>query len=418
MDKTIAEKIFTNHVGKEIFAREITVSSVDFVMAQDGTAPLAIKSFEEMRPSRRVFDPRKIALVIDHNSPSPSEAVSALHKMMRDFASEQGVEIFDVGEGICHQLIPEKGHVRSGDLIVGADSHTCTYGALNALATGVGSTDLAAAMMTGKLWFKVPETIRINISRKFNNMVFAKDLVLFLIGKLGADGATYMSLEFGGDLSALSMDGRFTVANMAIEAGAKFGVFEGDGVTARWFGMGSFDKDAFIFPDEGANYYDRISIDLSEIEPLVAVPHRVDSVSRISDIGKVKVNQVFIGTCTNGRLEDLGVAASILKGKKVARGVRLIIGPASRKILLDALKAGYISDLLEAGASIITPGCGPCVGTHAGIPSDGDVVVSTANRNFKGRMGNSKAMIYLSSPATAAASAISGYIKDPREMSL
>jgi 3-isopropylmalate/(R)-2-methylmalate dehydratase large subunit len=418
LDKTIAEKIFTNHVGKEIFAREIAVSSVDFVMAQDGTAPLAIKSFEEMRPSKRVFDPRKIALVIDHNSPSPSEAVSALHKMMRDFASEQGLEIFDVGEGICHQLIPEKGHVRSGDLIVGADSHTCTYGALNALATGVGSTDLAAAMMTGKLWFKVPETIRINISRKFNNMVFAKDLVLFLIGKLGADGATYMSLEFGGDLSALSMDGRFTVANMAIEAGAKFGVFEGDGVTARWFGMGSFDKDAFIFPDEGANYYDRISIDLSEIEPLVAVPHRVDSVSRISDIGKVKVNQVFIGTCTNGRLEDLGVAASILKGKKVARGVRLIVGPASRKILLDALKAGYISDLLEAGASIITPGCGPCVGTHAGIPSDGDVVVSTANRNFKGRMGNSKAMIYLSSPATAAASAISGYIKDPREMSL
>ena len=418
MDKTIAEKIFTNHVGKEIFAREIAVSSVDFVMAQDGTAPLAIKSFEEMRPSKRVFDPRKIALVIDHNSPSPSEAVSALHKMMRDFASEQGLEIFDVGEGICHQLIPEKGHVRSGDLIVGADSHTCTYGALNALATGVGSTDLAAAMMTGKLWFKVPETIRINISRKFNNMVFAKDLVLFLIGKLGADGATYMSLEFGGDLSALSMDGRFTVANMAIEAGAKFGVFEGDGVTARWFGMGSFDKDAFIFPDEGANYYDRISIDLSEIEPLVAVPHRVDSVSRISGIGKVKVNQVFIGTCTNGRLEDLGVAASILKGKKVARGVRLIVGPASRKILLDALKAGYISDLLEAGASIITPGCGPCVGTHAGIPSDGDVVVSTANRNFKGRMGNSKAMIYLSSPATAAASAISGYIKDPREMSL
>jgi len=418
LDKTIAEKIFTNHVGKEIFAREIAVSSVNFVMAQDGTAPLAIKSFEEMRPSKRVFDPRKIALVIDHNSPSPSEAVSALHKMMRDFASEQGLEIFDVGEGICHQLIPEKGHVRSGDLIVGADSHTCTYGALNALATGVGSTDLAAAMMTGKLWFKVPETIRINISRKFNNMVFAKDLVLFLIGKLGADGATYMSLEFGGDLSALSMDGRFTVANMAIEAGAKFGVFEGDGVTARWFGMGSFDKDAFIFPDEGANYYDRISIDLSEIEPLVAVPHRVDSVSRISDIGKVKVNQVFIGTCTNGRLEDLGVAASILKGKKVARGVRLIVGPASRKILLDALKAGYISDLLEAGASIITPGCGPCVGTHAGIPSDGDVVVSTANRNFKGRMGNSKAMIYLSSPATAAASAISGYIKDPREMSL
>lgn len=418
MDKTIAEKIFTNHVGKEIFAREITVSSVDFVMAQDGTAPLAIKSFEEMRSSKRVFDPRKIALVIDHNSPSPSEAVSALHKMMRDFASEQGVEIFDVGEGICHQLIPEKGHVRSGDLIVGADSHTCTYGALNALATGVGSTDLAAAMMTGKLWFKVPETIRINISRKFNDMVFAKDLVLFLIGKLGADGATYTSLEFGGDLSALSMDGRFTVANMAIEAGAKFGVFEGDGVTARWFGMGSFDKDAFIFPDEDANYYDRISIDLGEIEPLVAVPHRVDSVSRISGIGKVKVNQVFIGTCTNGRLEDLGVAASIMKGKKVARGVRLIIGPASRKILLDALKAGYISDLLEAGASIITPGCGPCVGTHAGIPSDGDVVVSTANRNFKGRMGNSNAMIYLSSPATAAASAISGYIKDPREMSL
>jgi 3-isopropylmalate/(R)-2-methylmalate dehydratase large subunit len=418
LDKTIAEKIFTNHVGKEIFAREITVSSVDFVMAQDGTAPLAIKSFEEMRSSKRVFDPRKIALVIDHNSPSPSEAVSALHKMMRDFASEQGVEIFDVGEGICHQLIPEKGHVRSGDLIVGADSHTCTYGALNALATGVGSTDLAAAMMTGKLWFKVPETIRINISRKFNDMVFAKDLVLFLIGKLGADGATYTSLEFGGDLSALSMDGRFTVANMAIEAGAKFGVFEGDRVTARWFGMGSFDKDAFIFPDEDANYYDRISIDLGEIEPLVAVPHRVDSVSRISGIGKVKVNQVFIGTCTNGRLEDLGVAASIMKGKKVARGVRLIIGPASRKILLDALKAGYISDLLEAGASIITPGCGPCVGTHAGIPSDGDVVVSTANRNFKGRMGNSNAMIYLSSPATAAASAISGYIKDPREMSL
>ncbi|MCL5986071.1 MAG: 3-isopropylmalate dehydratase large subunit [Actinobacteria bacterium] len=412
----MAEKVFTKHVGKEIFAREITVSSVDFVMAQDGTAPLAIKSFNEME-SKRVFDPRKIAFVIDHNSPSPSEAISALHKLMRDFASEQGIEIFDVGEGICHQLIPEKGHVRPGDLIVGADSHTCTYGALNALATGVGSTDLAAAMMTGQLWFKVPETIRININGKFNNMVFAKDLILFLIGKLGADGATYMSLEFGGDLSALSMDGRFTVANMAIEAGAKFGIFEGDELTARWIGMEGYDKEAFIFPDEGANYFGRISIDLGEIEPLVALPHRVDTVSRISDIGKVKVNQVFIGTCTNGRLEDLKVAASMLKGRKVARGVMLIVGPASRKTLLDAIEAGYISDLIEAGASVITPGCGPCVGTHGGIPSDGDVVVSTANRNFKGRMGNSKAMIYLSSPATAAASAVSGYIMDPREMS-
>jgi 3-isopropylmalate/(R)-2-methylmalate dehydratase large subunit len=416
LDKTIAEKIFTNHVGKEIFAREITVSSVDFIMAQDGTAPLAIKSFEEMG-SKKVFDPRKIAFVIDHNSPSPSEAVSALHKLMRDFAYEHGIEIFDIGEGICHQLIPEKGHVKPGDLIVGADSHTCTYGALNALATGVGSTDLAAAMMTGKLWFKVPETIRINLSGNFNDMVSAKDLILFLIGRLGADGATYMSLEFGGDIRALSVDGRFAVANMAIEAGAKFGVFEGDEVTASWLEMGSYDKEAFVFPDEGASYFDRISVDLGEIEPLVALPHRVDTVSRISDIGMVKVNQVFIGTCTNGRLEDLGVAASILKGKKVAHGVRLIVGPASRKILLDAIEAGYISDLLEAGASVITPGCGPCVGTHGGIPSDDDVVVSTANRNFKGRMGNSKAMIYLSSPATAAVSALSGYIADPRELS-
>jgi len=415
LDKTIAEKIFTNHVGKEIFAREITVSSVDFVMAQDGTAPLAIKSFKEMG-SKSVFDPRKIALVIDHNSPSPSEAVSALHKLMRDFAHEQGIEIFDVGEGICHQLIPEKGYVKPGDLIVGADSHTCTYGALNALATGVGSTDLAAVMMTGQLWFKVPETIRIDINGKFNDMVFAKDLILFLIGRLGADGATYMSIEFGGDLSALSMDGRFTVANMAIEAGAKFGVFEGDEITADWIGTGSYDRNVFIFPDDEAKYFDRFSVNLSEIEPLVALPHRVDTVSRISDIGKVKVNQVFIGTCTNGRLEDLKVSASILKDKKVARGVRLIIGPASRKILLDAIKAEYISDLLEAGASVLPPGCGPCVGTHAGIPSDEEVVLSTANRNFKGRMGNSKAMIYLSSPATAAASAISGYITDPREM--
>jgi len=415
LDKTITEKIFSNHVGRETFAKEITVSSVDFVMAQDGTAPLAIKSFNEMGPEK-VFDPEKIALVIDHNSPSPGEAVSALHKLMREFASKHGIEIFDIGEGICHQLIPEKGHVKPGDFIIGADSHTCTYGALNALATGVGSTDLAAAMMTGKLWFKVPETIRIDLNGKFNSMVSAKDLILFLIGRLGADGATYMSLEFGGDMSALSMDGRFTVANMAIEAGAKFGIFEGDEITAEWLGIDNVDDRKFILSDEGIEYNDRISIDLDELEPLVALPHRVDTVSKISEIGKIKVDQVFIGTCTNGRLEDLEISAKILKDKKVAHGVRLIVGPASRKVLIEAIKCGYISDLIEAGACVISPGCGPCVGTHAGIPSEGDVVVSTANRNFKGRMGNSKAMIYLSSPATAAISAATGYITDPREM--
>jgi len=412
--KTIAEKIFSAHSGTDAHAGDIVVADVDFVMGQDGTSPLAIKALERMGVEK-IFDPKKVAVVMDHSSPSPIEGVSALHKIMRDFGKRTGVKVYDVGCGVCHQLIPENGHVVPGDLMVGCDSHTCTYGALNVFSTGVGSTDGAAAMASGKLWFKVPETMRVTYTGELAPGVFSKDLILYLAGQIGADGATYKALEIGGPvIDALSVDARMTISNMAIEVGAKAGLMAADAKTVAWFEGRGERTPAPVAADADATYCCELTYDASAIGPQVAKPHSVDNVSPVEDVAGTPIQQGFLGTCTNGRLEDLGIAAGILRGRKVHPDVRFIVAPASKQILLDAIAAGYIQTLVEAGAALVTPGCGPCVGTHNGVPSDGENVISTANRNFKGRMGNSNAFVYLGSPATVAASVITGVITDPR----
>jgi 3-isopropylmalate/(R)-2-methylmalate dehydratase large subunit len=413
--KTIAEKIFSAHSGTDAQAGDIVVADVDFVMGQDGTSPLAIKAIERMGVDK-VFDPDKVALVMDHSSPSPLEGVSALHTMMREFGKKTGATVYDVGEGVCHQLIPEKGRVVPGDLMVGCDSHTCTYGALNVFSTGVGSTDGAAAMVSGKLWFKVPDTVKVTYGGALQPGVFSKDLILFLAGQLGADGATYEALEFYGPvIDALSVEARMTISNMAIELGAKAGLMNADAKTLAWF-EGRGDKTPNPQnADADAVYARELTYDASAIGPQISKPHAVDNVSPIEEVAGTPIAEGMLGTCTNGRLEDLAIAASILKGRHVHPDVRFIVAPASRRILLDAMDAGYIQTLVEAGAALVTAGCGPCVGTHNGVPSDGENVISTANRNFKGRMGNSNAFIYLGSPATVAASVIEAKITDPRK---
>jgi 3-isopropylmalate/(R)-2-methylmalate dehydratase large subunit len=413
--KTMAEKIFSAHSGTDARAGDIVVADVDFVMGQDGTSPLAIRALERMGV-HEVFDPSKVALVIDHSSPSPLEGVSALHTIMRDFGAKTGAKVYDVGCGVCHQLIPEHGHVVPGDLMVGCDSHTCTYGAVNVFSTGVGSTDGAAAMAAGKLWFKVPDTLRVTYTGDLKPGVFSKDLVLYLAGQIGADGATYEAIEFdGATIDALSVEARMTISNMAIEVGAKAGLMRADSKTLAWYEGRSNRAPMPVDPDADAVYARTLSYDASAIGPQIAMPHAVDNVSPIEDVVGTPIQQGFIGTCTNGRLEDLAIAAGILKGRSVAPGVRLIVAPASKQVYLDAMAAGHIQTLVEAGAAVVTPGCGPCVGTHNGVPSDGENVISTANRNFRGRMGNSRAFIYLGSPATVAASVIEGEITDPRK---
>ncbi|HBC92663.1 MAG TPA: 3-isopropylmalate dehydratase large subunit [Pelotomaculum sp.] len=415
MGQTIIEKILSNHSDREARANEIVVARVDYVMGQDGTSPLAIRAFQDMG-GHEVFDQKKVAFVIDHSSPSPNEGVSALHKLMREFAREKGFRLYDIGEGVCHQLLPESGEVGPGSLVIGADSHTCTYGALNAFSTGVGSTDLAGGLIAGRMWFKVPETIKFVCNGVLPPGVYAKDLILYLIGDVTADGATYMAAEYVGEaITALSQEARFTVSNMAIEMGAKAGLMEADEKTLDWLRKFTDREFTPVTADADAAYARVLEYDVSKLEPQVAKPHRVDNVAPLSEVAGRPVQQAVIGTCTNGRLEDLCIAAGILGGRKVHRDTRLIIAPASRRVFLDAMAEGLIRSLVEAGATLVTPGCGPCVGTHNGVPSDGETVISTANRNFKGRMGNSKAEIYLASPATVAASAIAGRIADPRE---
>jgi 3-isopropylmalate/(R)-2-methylmalate dehydratase large subunit len=412
--KTIAEKILSSHSGRDARAGDIVIADLDFVMGQDGTSPLTIRALENMGVSK-VFNPDKVAVVMDHSSPSPLEGVSALHTIMRDFGARTGAHVYDVGCGVCHQLIPEQGHVVAGDLMVGCDSHTCTYGALNVFSTGVGSTDGAAGMAAGKLWFKVPPTIRIVINGALPDGVYAKDVVLYLAGLLGADGATYAALEFAGTtIDALSVEARMTISNMAIEMGAKAGLMAADQKVLDWCAAHSDRCPTPQNPDADAVYEKVIEVDATKLVPQVAKPHAVDNVAPLSEVAGIPIAEGFIGTCTNGRLEDLAIAAAVLKGKKLHDGVRLIVAPASRAIYLAAIEAGYISAFVEAGACVVTPGCGPCVGTHNGVPSDGENVLSTANRNFKGRMGNSNAFIYLSSPATVAASVVTGRITDPR----
>lgn len=416
MPQTIAEKIISRHCGKKVKAGELTVAGVDFAIAQDGTAPLAIDVFKKMG-KQKVFTPEKVAFYIDHSAPSPSRDVSSLHKMMRDFARKEGVNFYEAGCGVCHVVTVEEGWARPGGLVVGADSHTCTYGAVDAFATGVGSTDLAAVMASGKIWLRVPESMKVILHGKLPEGVYAKDVILFIIGEITSRGAIYKSVEFGGEvIDNLSVEARFTVSNMVMEMGAKAGIMELDEKTQRWLEgrvKGNFEP---VSPDPGARYSQILEYDVSDLSPRIACPHQVDNVKKIEEVEGTPIQQAFLGTCTNGRLEDLRVAASILEGKDANPGVRFIVAPASREIFLKAMEEGIIASLIKAGASIVTPGCGCCVGTHNGVPADGENVISTANRNFKGRMGNPNSFIYLASPATVAASYLEGKITNPRRM--
>ncbi|MEM1579253.1 MAG: 3-isopropylmalate dehydratase large subunit [Archaeoglobaceae archaeon] len=413
MGKTLAEKILSMKSGKDAYAGEIVIAEVDEIALQDGTAPLAIRQLKEIGIFRAV---KKAHFFIDHAAPSPRRELSNDQKFIYEFAKEVGADFNPPGEGIIHQVMVEK-YVKPGMLVVGADSHTCTYGALGAFATGMGSTDIAVAMALGKNWFRVPESFRVVFDGRIPKGVFAKDLVLYLIGKIGADGADYRALEFHGDcVKKMAVDERLTIANMTIECGAKAGIFESDEKTRIFLAELGREKDfAELKAEEDAEYEKEFYIDVSNISPMVAKPHAVDDVVAVEEVAGVAVNQVFLGTCTNGRLSDLEIAAKILKGRRVKEGVRFIVAPASRRIYLKAIERGIITTLVEAGAIILPPGCGACVGIHQGIPADGEVCISTQNRNFRGRMGNPNAFIYLASPATAAASAIKGEISDPRE---
>jgi 3-isopropylmalate/(R)-2-methylmalate dehydratase large subunit len=416
MGKTLAEKILSKKSGSEARAGDIVIAEVDLTFAQDTTGPLTVRQFQASSFAGLANPPRTI-LFIDHAAPSPNSALSNDHILLRDFCHQHGCIISDAGEGVCHQLVAES-FARPGDVIVGADSHTVTAGGLGAFATGMGSSDVAVTFGLGKTWFRVPETFKIEVSGDFPKGVYAKDLSLSLIGQIGADGATYKALEFSGDaVSRMSMSGRFTVANMAVEAGAKVGLFPADEITRDYLvSQGRGDDYQPISADADAVYEKTIKINAADIEPTVAKPHTVDNTAPARELKGTKIQQVVIGTCTNGRLEDLELAARILKDNKVAPSVRLLVAPASRRVLLDAIEAGYIKTLVEAGAIILPSGCGPCLGLHQGVLGDGEACLSTANRNFKGRMGNPEAFIYLGSPATAAATALTGEITDPREV--
>lgn len=403
--QTIAEKILNNHSlssEKTAKAGDVLFCNVDFLMSHDSTGPMAIRAFENMG-GKKVFDPKKMVFIIDHATPAPYERIANLQSMMRLFAKEQGITFIEGGEGVCHQIVVEKGYVGAGDLVLGTDSHTCTYGALGAFATGVGSTDMAAAMYTGKSWFKVPETIRVTLKGIPPAHCSAKDVILKTIGRIRGDGANYKSLEFYGEwLDKSILSDRLTMANMVVEMGAKCGYI--------------CHPEIGIVADRGARYIQDVEINLDSLVSMVARPDAVDDVCSVQEVKGVAIHQAFLGSCTNGRIEDLRIAAGILKGKKIAEGVRLIVTPASRQIMLQAMKEGILQILIEAGGSVFTPGCGVCVGTHGGVPADGEVVLSSSNRNFKGRMGNNKALIYLTAPATIAASVLNGKITDPAEL--
>lgn len=408
--QTIAEKILSRHSGKCVKAGDVAVCKIDFCLGQDGTSGLIIDAFEKIgKPA--VFDKKKFCMIIDHSSPAPNQGTATVHKKMRAFALKYGVKVYDVGEGICHQLSMEEGHVGPGDLVIGADSHTCTYGALNALSTGVGSTDLAISLATGENWFKVPETVKVIVKGKLPKGVYSKDIILHIAKDVGAGGCTYKSVEFTGPvIDALSVDARFTVSNMAVEIGAKCGIMNADKKTFAWLKK----HGSPVFADKDAKYIDVREYNISKLVPQVARPHSVDTVVSAEELKDTKIDQGFIGTCTNGRLEDFEIAAKVLKGRKIDSRIKLIIGPASKRVYMGMLKKGLIEIFIDAGAVVLNPGCGPCVGTHQGILADGEVCISTANRNFKGRMGNPSGFIYLGSPATVAASALTGKITDPR----
>lgn len=415
MGKTIAEKIISEHSNKKVKAGDFVVAKVDVAAVQDGTGPLTIQEIQKIG-LEKCANPERTILFIDHAAPSPRKELSNAHKILREFAKKTGAVLSEVGEGVCHQRLVED-YVNPGEILVGADSHTCTSGALGAFATGMGSTDVGIAIALGKTWLKVPETYKIEVTGDFNEGVYPKDLILHLIGLIGADGATYKALEFTGEtIRKMSMSDRFTLSNMAVEAGAKAGLIASDEITKEYLiSRGRGEQFKVVDSDPDAVYERVIEIDVTRLEPIVSCPHTVDNTQLAVKLDNIKVDQVFIGSCTNGRIEDLRIAADILKDKKVHPDVRLLVIPASRDVFLQATREGLIEVFVKAGASIMTPGCGPCVGVHAGILGDDEVCISTQNRNFQGRMGNTKGNIYLSSPATAASSALTGYITDPRK---
>jgi 3-isopropylmalate/(R)-2-methylmalate dehydratase large subunit len=414
MGMTLAEKILSEHAGKEVRTGEIAIVKVDLTYTQDGTGPLAVRKLWEMG-FKEVHHPEKTIFFFDHAAPSPRFELSNDHTFMRDFAKKTGSQVSDVGYGISHQVVAER-EVKPGDVVIGADSHTCTGGALGAFATGVGSTDAAVAMALGKIWLRVPDTIRVVVKGKLPIGVYGKDIILHLIGKIGAAGATYKALEFIGDtIQNLGMAGRMTIANMAVEAGAKVGLFPSDEVTRNWLNRMERPQDyRKLFPDPDAVYEKTVIINAEELKPTIACPHQVDNIKIIDEIGDVKVDQVYLGTSCNGRLEDFQIAAKILKGKKIHPKTRMIVTPGSRLVYLEALRDGALETLIESGAIAMPPGCGACVGLHEGVLGDGEVCLATQPRNFKGRMGSPKSFIYLGSPAVAAATAIEGKIADPR----
>ena len=421
MGMTMTQKILADHAGlSKVQAGELIEVGLDMVLGNDVTAPVAIKELSKFKDNK-VFDKDKIALVPDHFTPNKDIKSAENCKCMRDYAISNNItNYFEVGcMGIEHALLPEKGVVTAGDCIIGADSHTCTYGALGAFSTGVGSTDMAAGMVTGKAWFKVPSAIKFVLTGKMKKWVSGKDLILYIIGKIGVDGALYKSMEFSGDgVKNLTMDDRFTIANMAIEAGAKNGIFPVDELTLEYIKEHSTKPYKVYEADEDALYDEVIEINLSELEPTIAFPHLPENTRTIGETGEVKIDQVVIGSCTNGRISDIRVAAEVMKDKKIAPGIRAIVIPATQEVYLTALKEGLITTFVQAGCIVSTPTCGPCLGGHMGVLAAGERAVSTTNRNFVGRMGHTESEVYLASPAVAAASAITGKISSPEELGL
>ena len=417
----ISEKILARASGKDkVTAGEIVDANVDKIMVHDLTGPLAVEAFRKIG-LKQVWNNQKIVIILDHQIPANSIKAAELHKIMRNFAKEQQLKLYDIGEGgICHQVMPEKGHVTPGALIVGADSHTCTYGALGAFATGIGSTEAAAVFATGKIWLKVPPTIRINAKGQFQKFVTAKDLILFIIKQVGVDGATYKSIEFAGPtIRDMGIAGRMTLCNMAVEMGAKNGIIEPDEKTLIFLKGRTTEtlKSPDSFKSDKNSSYERVlDFDVEHLEPQVSCPSTVDNVKLASQLEGVKIDQAFIGSCTNGRIEDLQLAAEFLKGKKIMEGVRLLVIPASQEVYMQALDQGLIEIFTQAGGIVCNSSCGPCLGGHIGLLASNEVCISTSNRNFIGRMGSPEANVYLASPATVAASALTGKITDPREL--
>ncbi len=415
MGKTLAEKILSAKSNEDAKAGDIVIVDVDVMALQDGTGPLAIQQFDEMG-AEKVARPDKTIFFMDHAAPSPRKELSNAHMMIRSFADRTGAKYSEICDGVIHQRLVES-VTSPGDVVIGADSHTCMSGALGAFATGMGSTDLAVAMAAGKTWMKVPETIKVELKGIFPKGVSPKDAIIYFIGKIGADGATYQALEFTGQtVESMEMTDRFTLTNMAVESGSKAGIIAADDITRKYLAdQGRADDYRPEFADDDGEYVETHVIEVDSLEPMISMPHTVDNTSTVTDAAGTKVQQVFIGSCTNGRLSDLTAVAEILKGRRVNKGTRLIITPASRDVYLDAIREGVAEELVEAGAMITGPGCGACVGVHGGILGDEEVCVATTNRNFRGRMGNPEGSIYLASPETAAATAVKGEITDPRE---